>query len=213
MAELYSLLGEFCHKYRNRLNNLKLGLYLARQGCKDRNSGWGEAQALYAELEATIERLQGVCRPITLDPIRTDLAAFLDDRVSAWTGSGLRLDCRPTWTPAFGHFDPSRLGSALDGWAASRARSGAGVRLNFEATRDLFKLDWLERGESRPIDPSDLSLPLLVRVIAAHGGAAHISTDGGVRVVLTWPSGNAAAADRSERRVEAEALPCPARSR
>src|SRR4051794_40430957 len=49
---LYGLLGEFCHNVRNRLNSLKLGLYLARRFDPDLDATrWRPLEREYLELE------------------------------------------------------------------------------------------------------------------------------------------------------------------
>src|SRR5262245_20467323 len=71
---LYRVLGPFCHQYRNVLNSLKMSLYLVNRagGLKD-SDAWVTIEERYAAVEALIERVHQLCRPMSVSPVRLPL--------------------------------------------------------------------------------------------------------------------------------------------
>ena len=65
--ELSQTLRVFFHDARNRLNALKIGLYLARRGAApSQGAVWEELDQSYRGLEQLIDRMQTICRPAEL---------------------------------------------------------------------------------------------------------------------------------------------------
>lgn len=201
-ADLYAVFGEYCHVLRNRLNCLKLSLYLARRAAEgDPNEPWTELEQQYLVLESFIERFQTICRPMRLTPIRVALGMLIEERAAAWTARfeprRVRLDLRPPRKPAVGVFDPLRLGQGLDtlaAWRADAAAPDSTVQLAWWATDRRIALDWHEPKATKTIvddaarrRPPTLALPLLARIVASHGGTCGMSHDDGLRVSLSWP--------------------------
>src|SRR5689334_2037426 len=76
---LHHILSEFCHLFRNKLNCMRLSLYLAkRQAPPDMVTRWAELEARYREVEQFLDQLQLICRPMPLKPMSLDLGQFLE---------------------------------------------------------------------------------------------------------------------------------------
>jgi hypothetical protein len=201
--ELYKLLGEYCHVFRNRLNSLKLSLYLARRAGNDPCAPpWAELERRYQDVENLIDRVQTICRPIRLDLIRLSPGAVLEDRGRIWAGwmarNGVSLALSPPGQKAEGTFDPNRLLQALDAlvdWRSRAGDPGTSARLAWSLDCHRFLIEWEEQGPGRPAfdeetdedRPAELALPLISRVMAAHGGTMTVGLEGGLRVRLRWP--------------------------
>ena len=197
---LYQLIERYCHRLRNRLNCLKMSLYLAKrleqgEGLAD----WVELEARYRTLEQLMEELQIFYSTTSLKPIRAPLAMFLDERRETWAGwlaaRERKLELVPPQGPAVGEFDPSRLGQGLDALASWRAEVGppeTTVRIRWWADADRLHLQWDEPGatswgETGADRPASLALPMVARVVAAHRGTLELSPRDPVRLGLHWP--------------------------
>ncbi len=196
--ELYGILGEFCHLFRNRLNSLKLSLYLAkREGPLMRPESWDALDREYRRAEQFMEQLQMVYRPTPLSSVRLPLGMLLDDRCPVWNEwlscRGRRVELSGPRDPAVGDFDPSRLGQGLDALAAWRSEAGepgTSITLRWRAERDQLQMEWKEFATTTATStscPSSLALPLLARVMADHGGSMSVAPGSGLRLRLSWP--------------------------
>jgi hypothetical protein len=198
LDRLYGLLGEFCHVLRNRLNCLKLGLYLAQRP----DAGpWAleETARHYQEVEQFVERLQAVCRPMRLTPVAVPLGEVLEERHGAWTewlaARGRDLDWSPPQAEAPSSLDAGLLAYALDGlvaWRAESGRPGTPVRLAWRQAADSVRLTWEEsdagQDEPSPDRAPSLALPLLARVASAHAGGLELPDGPGFRLTLRLPA-------------------------
>jgi hypothetical protein len=203
-SALHALLGPFCHRSRNLLNSVRLSLYLAQhQAERVRDSAWNwvELERMYREVEQVFDRLQTICRPMSLAPVRMSLALLMEDRRKGWVerfaarGRVLELDC--AGRSDVGDYDPQCLGVALDAlidWRAEAGPAGAGARLRWGAHRGRFHVEWIERGSSAGrssqreyAGPEPLALPLLGRVVAAHGGTLKQLASAGRHLKFSWP--------------------------
>jgi hypothetical protein len=196
---LYHLLGDYCHAIRNRLNCLKIGLYLAR--LEDEQSpqpAWDKIESVYGGVERFVQQLQSVCRPLSLAPIQLTVGTLLEDRRPSWDRRleprGLHLNWTPPAREATGTFDPMRLGDALDtlvDWRADKGPSGATIELSWGAVAEYLTLNWLESKPStaraEEMQPASLALPILTRVLSAHGGALRLRKTAAFGVELRWP--------------------------
>ncbi len=206
---LQSILGGYCHQSRNALNCLKMSLYLARKAsaCDDQ-ARWNDVDARYLRAERFVERLQALCRPLTLSLVKLPLNLLFDDRKSGWERSlsvfNRRLAIEPPAQPAVGAFDPIRLGEALDelvAWRARVGRAGSVLRARWQVEDGEFHVAWDEpavecpRREKPPVDtPSAplcgievLVIPLLARIMTVHGGRLDVERSASWKLDLRWP--------------------------
>jgi hypothetical protein len=207
---LHELLGDYCHQCRNTLNSLKLSLYLAKRDTPAGSSHiWSELEPRYQRVEQSFDRLQTICRPMSLAPIRVTLEMLFDERRPRWTEAMAARDRVLEFaSPAEaipGEFDPIRLTECLDAlvlWRAEVGEPGQTATLEWGADPDRFELCWtepsawgFEPSDSVEEGPDALALPLLARVIAEHGGTFHLDLRDGLRLEAAWPR-----AGRSARR-------------
>ncbi len=199
---LYDRLGEYCHQCRNRLNSLKLSLYLImRHSSGIANRPWESIDRLYQDLERRIDQIQTLCRPLRLSPVTLGLDLLIDDRREGWESllgrSGKTLViARPTDRAVVG-FDVEWLGQGLDAFVAWRASVSGGsvATVRWWAELGLVHLVWEESGVpiqlagalSSEIDAL-WAFPLLARIILAHHGEFRLQLDSGYRLEMTWPT-------------------------
>jgi len=197
---LHELLGGFCHQCRNSLNTIKLSLYLAqRVATEPADLDWRPLDEGYREVETIFDRLHTLCRPMTLTLIRAPLSLIFEDRGPTWQNAMSARDAKLTVMspsddePVVGEFDPIRLAQGLDAfvvWRSELVPFGQPATLRWGVRDDRFTIDWHEPDvPSRPgSDPSDsLALPLLARIIAAHGGALALDHRNGFHLGANWP--------------------------
>jgi len=199
---LYKLLGTYCHQSRNVLHTMKLSLFLARRGSPPAETArWGKLERDYLEVEHFFDRLQLVCRPMTVNPVRMPLSLLIDDRHEEWkswlAASGQGLELLAPDAPAIGEYDPARMAQGLDAfvaWRGDSGRAGGSTLLRWWTDDGHFHLDWTEVSDDgrdpsneRPEQPESLALPLLARVVTAHTGTLDIDVRDGLRLRLRWP--------------------------
>jgi hypothetical protein len=207
---LHEVLGPFCHRSRNILNSLKISLYLARR--KETAPGgsddlWAEVEQRYRAVEEFFDRLQMLWHPLAQALVRLSLSLLLDDRRGPWVAQfGARdrvLQLSAIGKDDVGDYDPNSLGVALDAFVAWRASAGDAdrdARLRWGTRDRRFELEWDEpraplrarrrsraKAASSAGRPESLALPLLGRVITAHGGAMELVEPSGRHVRLSWP--------------------------
>lgn len=202
LRTLHRALGEFCHEFRNRLNSLNLALYITRRSALDPGADtWQRLEREYREVERFIELFQTICRPMRLTPVKFALGTVLKDRLATWAdwlaAGGRRLETEPPHGSAVGCFDPIRLLQGLDAFASWRSQAGQPgmpVRLAWWEREQHLHLRWVEPGERVTGGPHGrceraacLALPLLARVMSAHGGTLDISDPNPLQVQLRWP--------------------------
>jgi hypothetical protein len=205
---LHDVLGPFCHRSRNILNSLKISLYLARrhETAPERPEElWAEVEERYRAVEEFYDRLQMLWRPLRQALVRIALSLLLEDRRNSWVAQFAMHD-RVLHMSAIGEddvgdYDPNSLGVALDAFVAWRAAAGDAdrdARLSWWTRHGRFELEWEEprkpartraRAKSAAVGnrPESLALPLLGRVIAAHGGAMELVEPWGGHLRLSWP--------------------------
>jgi hypothetical protein len=212
IAHLRDGLGDFSHRCRNLLNGMKISLYFLRKGgVQSLPPWWGEIEDGYRGLEGLFDTLQRIYRPMPLTTIRAEFGSLVRDRERTWTsmfgrgGQGLVLV--PPKTEEAGHFDPNCLGTALDAFVHWRAHAGAhgrGARLHWRTVDGHVLVAWEEPAPSGggeradlaagerwmstgPCSTEELSLPLLARVMTAHGGVLRWTREPEFQVRLRWP--------------------------
>src|SRR5437660_1654591 len=92
VAWLHGIIGPYCHQSRNLLNGLKIGLYIARRKdddpvtgvCPRHGSHWDELDRAYRAVEERLDRLQSLCRPLELAPVRLPLSLLMEERRGRW---------------------------------------------------------------------------------------------------------------------------------
>lgn len=193
---------EFFHVLRNRLNSLKLGLYIGRrleqESGRPADSRWDEVERLYQLLEQSFVQVSTIVRPIRPQPLSLNLPLFLQEKARGWRNRlgaadhGFALVVPESPTTAV--FDPSLLGQALDQLAAWRFGVGARPRLLMGTEDGDVTLIWDEIGNPSPTEPDSaihgccsIALATLARVVASHQGETSVNRDGGFRVRLRWP--------------------------
>ncbi|HEY2159490.1 MAG TPA: hypothetical protein VGH33_27945 [Isosphaeraceae bacterium] len=208
--DLAQTLRGYFHDARNRLNSLKIGLYLARRAASPPHRRvWEELDQSYRGLEQLVDRLQTLCRPMELSPVTGDVGAWLEERRDLWASqlgaAGRSLGWEPPPSPAVGRFDPMRLIQGLDAlvdWRASAEGRGEAVRIAWGADSTYLHIEWSEDGPSvdGPLEGREgrsvsLVLPILAQTMAAHDGSLAVSQRGGLVVRLAWPAGAAESAE------------------
>ncbi|MHC5539182.1 histidine kinase [Singulisphaera rosea] len=199
---LHRIVGSYCHQGRNILNSLKLSLYLAR---RDQSGGspetWSHFEPGYQKIERLFERLQSICRPMTLSPMVGSLALLFDDRRASWTSAfasrNRTFEMIGPEEPAVGQFDSTRLGEAFDAFVAWRSECGpldSHVRLSWVAKGGQFVIVWEESGLDDSLADSTsknetnaFAFPLLARVVSAHGGSITHVAPGANHLEIRWP--------------------------
>lgn len=194
-------LGAYCHRLRNLLNALKMSLYLAVRSIGDpaADERWRTLDDRYREAEAALDDIQSIWSPIRLSTHRHSLDQVLEERRARWLrpfharGAGLEL-IGPDG-PTVGVFDAGRLLQAIDRWVAWRCRSarvGDVARFAWRVEGPDFVLDWHEPDPTEPevftdAGSSSLALPMLTRIVSAHGGHVAVSSASGLSLRLRWP--------------------------
>jgi hypothetical protein len=200
---LHGILGDFCHVFRNRINGIKLSLFLARrQEQGPAGTAWDDLESRYRAVEQLIEHVQWICRPLPLRPVRLSLCDLIAERAPCWTrtleGRGRRLVLQPPGEASVGEFDPSRLSQGLNEFVAWRARAepgGTAVLLRWGVDGGELTMEWDDPDSLTPDlaarcpgAPPPLALPILARVMTAHGGRLTLEPGRGLRVRCQWPA-------------------------
>ena len=212
IERLRHLLRGFNHRCRNSLNGIKMSLYLAkRQWNGEAPPFWVELEQTYLEIERLFDRLQMIYRPLSMTMVRSPLGQLVAERLPSWrswfTPNGLTLEVDPPEQEVSGDFDPMHLGQGLDAfvaWRAVRCSAMGKPQLSWRIEAGCFEIAWSEglsrspqtsrKYESQLTDeasPSSLvdclALPLLARIVAAHGGSQETSRDPAFGLKLRWP--------------------------
>lgn len=214
LDRLRSILSGFCHRCRNSLNGIKMSLYLFRREARGAVPDcWGELEAIYHQVEHLFDHLQTIYRPMALAMVRSPLDELMGHHGPKWRswfesrGRALELDAPES--EVCGEFDPAQLGVGLDAMASWRAEAGEVgtlTRIGWEVRDGWIEIRWLENdapgrcdpvefgcaGGKREASPSSrcvdaLALPLLARIIAAHGGRVRCVGQPSFGLSIGWP--------------------------
>jgi hypothetical protein len=210
--QVRQLLGCFNHRCRNTLNGIKMSLYLSKRELQGpMPASWLELERNYQDIEQLFDRLQMIYRPLRLSMVRSPLGQLIEERLPGWrsilgsNGQTLQL-IRPD-DAVSGDFDPMHLGLALDAFVAWRAVITAVPRrclLSWRGDEEFCELGWSEEpidgigtrcnSEIAQTTPTIarrggdcLAVPLLARIIHAHGGDQEIASAPGFTIRLRWP--------------------------
>lgn len=201
--ELGEAFGTYCHQFRNRLNSIKLAIYLAkRQATEGLEATWQELEQEYLAIEDQLDRVQMVSRDANLAPVAIDLNLLFEDRARRWTGtmrlSGIELDLSPPERTCPTRVDIARFAFGLDELVSWRATANTGprvVRIEWGRNDDRTTVRWLEGlGESTSdagegADPGRTwALPILARLMADHRGTLSMSRGSNWELILEWPA-------------------------
>jgi hypothetical protein len=209
---LRRMLSGFSHRYRNLLNGIKMSLYLFRREVKGSvPTYWNELERTYQDIERLIDHLQTIYRPMNVSMVRSPLGPLIADLTPRWQSwlqaQGRMLELDPPGQDLPGDFDPMQMGSGLDALVAWRAETGDPrwqPRLSWRMTDGFFEVRWDDawvkslatplNGRAGPSPCSDASrrvdclvLPLLARIVAAHGGRLDSTREPSLRLRLRWP--------------------------
>ncbi len=199
--DLHQLLRDFGHQMRNRLNSLKLGLYLGRRIDEEaggQGDDWAQVEREYQALERLFEQYQAVWQPMRIRPVRLCLGLFLREKVQRWRpgfrGQGVGVALVVPDDPPIARFDASQFGTALDRfarWRTTSAEEGDSVRIVLGADGEQAHLTWDESASRIGFGANECSawvaLPMLARVVTSHGGTIDLDTSAGFRLRLHWP--------------------------
>jgi hypothetical protein len=227
--ELYGVLGEFCHGIRDRLNALKISLYVVNQSVSaEQGRCWQEVHEQYLGVEQFVDHFQTVFRPMSLNLMSVSLGRLLEENRDAWEGlirsRGAKVFwSRPKTDPA-GTFDPMRLIDALDRFVQSRVAEllpGTLVHVSWFSEDGQFRFSWEERNPPVAADQppreecrnSMMALPMLARVMALHGGAVTARSCNGCSIELRWPMVARERGDVSDPFLAIDPVPLAARER
>jgi hypothetical protein len=194
---LHSLVGDFCHLLRNRLNSLQMSLYLARRD--DTSEGpevWDELEHQYKAAEGVVELFQTICRPMSLTPITIGLGLIVGEFSARWAprfaAKGVAFSAGSCEADGPSWVDPSRVGQGLEAlasWRLDQAEAGSGVHLRGSVSRGLSRIEWSESPAPAIARHGELPLAALARVASAHGGSMSQDDHDGWRLRLEWPTG------------------------
>jgi hypothetical protein len=212
IESLRQMLGSFNHRCRNSLNGIKMSLYLCkRQAAGPLAEYWFEFERTYQEVERLFDRLQVIYRPLALTLVRSPLGQLVNEHSASWSswfdGKRGTLLVEPPRADPPGDFDPMYLGLGLDAfvaWRADTAFAGSQARMTWRFRDDFFELEWEEgrRAESAFAQEREtgvdqgtrgkqgvdcLALPLLARIVSAHGGTLKADHDPAFVMRLRWP--------------------------
>jgi hypothetical protein len=199
---LRKMLSSFNHECRNSLNGIKMSLYLfKREAGGPMPQRWLELERTYQELERLFDRLQVIYRPLSLTLVRSPFGQLVSEKLHTWRSwfqlRGRTLDVAPPGDEGPSEFDPMYLGLALDAFVAWRGEAGNAdfqTGLNWKSEDDSLEVTWKETRPagfcpaterqcdgahgSRPLGQIDsLALPLLARIVSAHGGSLETSSE------------------------------------
>jgi hypothetical protein len=214
---LRTMLRSFNHQCRNSLNGIKMSLYLfKREAGGQIPQRWFELERTYQELERLFDRLQVIYRPLSLTLVQSPFGQLVNERLHTWGPlfdlRGRGLEVAPPGDDDPSEFDPMYLGLALDafvGWRAKAGRADFETRLSWKIENESLEVTWEEAlpggvcptrepqridvQSSRPLGQIDsLALPLLARIVSAHGGSLETGNepDFAMRIRLPrFPSG------------------------
>lgn len=207
LATLRRFLDRYLHRARNRLNTIRLGLYMARRNLGRDHESIREIERSYEQVQRFLEHFQRFMLPIELSPVEGSLGQFLQDRVQAHcrrsTGSDpIRPEFEVRWD-GLDHprrFDPNRLGSALDEYllavAAARPRNRSIGFHVAEQDAELHVAAFESTGaplapsppEAARLSPCNLAMPWLARMFAAHGARFESCPSNKLLWLARWPS-------------------------
>jgi hypothetical protein len=206
------LLSGFNHRCRNSLNGIKMSLYLSKREWDGPTPPcWLELERTYQEIERLFDRLQVIYRPLSVTMVRSPLGQLVAERLPSWRSlfapNGRTLEVDPPRQEVSGDFDPMHLGLGLDAFVAWRADNSSAMgnpRLSWRIDADFFEIAWREGSSHSPCNYPEretrltdetsppcgvdcLALPLLARIVSAHGGYQETTLDPAFGLKLRWP--------------------------
>ena len=201
--DLERILGDYCHQGRNRLNSLKLSIYLAKKQAKaGEATNWHSLERVYQTIETQIDRLQMVCRPMSLALVNIGLSLLFDDRSERWSAltrdAGHSIEYQRPDGPNLARFDVDKLGMALDSlvaWRAEQGTPGTRISVKWWVHASEAQIFWSERPPANSPPRIGLTagstawtLPILIRVVTEHGGRLRVEEDSGWNLSISWPT-------------------------
>ncbi len=222
LHELRQFLSEYTHRCRNSLHGIKMSLYLFRRGIPEPPSdAWTRLERAYQDTERLFDRLQEIYRPMRTTMVRSPLGRLLCERLPVWCSwfaeRGITLRADPPAEEVLGEYDPMHLSSALDAFIAWRLEAGSScgnARIAWRVQEGNFEIEWNEadghvpgivdsennlwpQGPEESCSCDSLALPLLARIVSAHGGRVTFTCDPTCRLVVLWPQFHACTDSKS----------------
>jgi hypothetical protein len=209
---LRQMLRTFSHRCRNSLNGIKMSLYLLkREHPLPMLDCWDELERTYQAIECLFDRLQFIYRPLSMTMVQCPFGQFVAQHLPAWrswfAANGRTLEIGPPAQEALGDFDPMHLGQGLDAfvaWRAERGHTAGTAHLSWAIEQGFFDINWTETAPSTDcagqdsivrasselqssdsVDP--LALPVLARIVQAHGGQLEQARGPSFGIRLRWP--------------------------
>lgn len=207
---LHSVIRTYCHQVRNHLNSLKMSLYFAKRGSSAEGSpAWSHLNTQYQEMEQWLERLQMLCRPLSLDLYELPFDLVIEEHRKRWVESAERaggtLAVAPAEISASVRIDLGKWAQVLDDLAEWRFRAaprGTKFQLDWKLDGNVLAFRWSESSgrllepsvegftqdpEQGPLSREGLVLPMIHRLAVLHGGSAELSVEDGWRLTLRLP--------------------------
>ena len=200
IEDLNHQLDRYCHRLRNRLNILKLSLYLSRRLADGRCAEQlDRAEGAYRQIAAVVDQLQAICNPVALAVSVGSMNDWIAAHGASWRAilatRGIRLTIEDSHEAIVACCDRARLGQAIEAlvreWTEN-GRPGSIIRMIWGRRVDRCFIqfeggEWLlpRRGES-----ARLGFAVAGRVLAVHRGVLAIEDDdlGSTTVDLSWPA-------------------------
>ncbi len=196
---LQRFLDRYLHQARNRLNTIRLALYMARRNLGRDASSLTPMETAYHELQHFLESFQRFSLPIELTPVQGSLERFLGERVEEHNAHRdvlvhptpqVLFTCNPSERRR--SFDPNRLGPAFLEYLTFKVTAtprldslvieaeDRGKSLHLSAT-EVFV------GSSNAHSEPNLSLPWFARVVSAHGATFEHRPGNDLAWCVNWP--------------------------
>ena len=201
LVGLDSLISEYCHTLRNRLNSVSLSIYLARRGGSYSMEEGLQLDRAYRRIERLVDQFQWLCRPSEINLMALDLGLLLEDQRTIWEGLFFSHDCVLELAENShcleGLVDPCRVIRALDAlvtWRSEVADPGILVVISCEIDEDEFLVTWSETkrvcgdSASNEEEAESLVLGILGRVMADHSGTLCLTGGDSFGLSLRWPT-------------------------
>jgi hypothetical protein len=205
IALLHHHLDRYCHRFRNRLNSLKLCLFMGKKslGESEFDKGqWQELETLYQVLENLMEQFQQYCRPSEVHPMEVSLRSFVQELRGTWShrlsNREIQVEFHSTDCRSKCQLDLARMTLGLDAlanWRGSVLPPGSTIVLNCWEDQGSFWLSWEEseplpsaRDDSDDEVAANIALPVLARILHAHGGTLEVTHQEPFRLLLRWPN-------------------------
>ncbi len=201
LHEIHPLLDRYCHRVRNRLNSLKLSLYLTRKlSGVALESLWPRTELCYQSMERLVEQLQWLTGPLQPVLLETNLRDWLTAQTSTWSallhaskiGVELTLPDPEVTLKVDTFLVEKGMNMLVRSWGMFGPAGGT-IRVSVKQNCQVVTLvlncegadpkDWFRRSKEQA---ETLELPILARILEVHGG--HLGFRHGPSFSLSFPT-------------------------